>query len=80
MARSVKKETNKPTHELVLRVKLANGKEMTLGRIGLFTDNNNLHEQVSAMNTERIATLLTKLTAEVIEYGESNTQEIDLGF
>lgn len=80
MARSVKKETNKPTYDLVLKVTLANGNQMTLGRIGLFTENNKLHEQVSEMGCTRLATLLTKLTAEIQEHGNSPSQEIDLGF
>lgn len=74
-------ETNKPTHELVLKVSLPNGSEMTLGRVGLFTDNNNLHSQISEMNDERLAILLTKLSASVVEYGEDKgSKEVDLGF
>lgn len=75
------KTQSTPDKELVLKVSLPNGNEITLGRVGLFTENNNLHAQVAEMNNERLATLLTKLTATVVEYGESKgSKEIDLGF
>lgn len=75
------KSTQTPDKELVLKVTLPNGNEVTLGRVGLFTENNNLHAQVAEMNDERLATLLTKLTATVVEYGENKgSKEIDLGF
>lgn len=73
-------ETNKPTHELVLKVELPNG-EMTLGRIGLFTENNDLHLQVSEMSAERLEILLSKLSASVVEYCEDKgTRKVNLGF
>lgn len=54
---------------------------MKVGKIGLFTDNNKLHEQLSELSPERLQAMLTKCTLSIEAYGnESTSQEIDLGF
>lgn len=64
-------ETNRPeelTHELVLTVELNDGSQRIVGRISLF-DNNKLHQKIIASSDERLQELLSKCTAQVIEYG-----------
>lgn len=77
MSRKVQtKESNLPTHELVVKFTLPNGKETTIGRIGLFTENNDVHELIQALDNEGIKTLLSKCYGEVIEYGSSSKEKI----
>ena len=64
-------ESKLPTHDLV--VKFNNGEqEIILGRIGLFTENNDLHEFIANLPADKISTIAVKLAFELTEHGSSN--------
>ena len=67
-------ESKLPTHDLV--VKFNNGEqEIILGRIGLFTENNDLHEFIANLSEEKIKTIAVKLSFELAEHGIRNNSK-----
>lgn len=68
------KETNTPTHNLVVILTTKAGKQVKLGNVGLFTENNSYHEVISEMSEAELAEL--NLSFEIAKYGESTKAEI----
>lgn len=72
MARSTKVTTSvKPTHELVLRFTLPDGRITTIGYVGLF-EGNDVHELMVEKlqnDPEELDRFLKALTGEVVEAG-----------
>ena len=62
-----------PTHDLVVKFTQGN-QEIILGRIGLFTDNNDLHEFIANLSEEKIKTIAAKLSFELAEHGSTRNK------
>ena len=75
MARKPNNEVSKlPSHDLVVKF-THNDQEIILGRIGLFTDNNDLHQFIASLPEEKIKTIHAKLSFELSEHGIRNSSK-----
>ncbi|WP_395143737.1 hypothetical protein ACF3NV_07760 [Moraxella atlantae] len=73
-------DSNKPTHELVIRLTDPSGQSIQL-RSSLFTQNNDGHALVSSLNSEQLLKLITEYgELSIIEAGTSTKQERKFGF
>lgn len=73
-------DSNKPTHELVIRLTDPSGQSIQL-RSSLFTQNNDGHALVSSLNSEQLLKLITEYgELSVIEAGTSTKQSRKFGF
>ena len=64
-------ETKLPSHDLLVKF-THEGQEITLGRIGLFTENNDLHQFIASLPQEKIETIHSKLSFALSEHGETH--------
>ena len=68
----------KPTHELIVRVPTADGRTVTLGKIGLFA-NSKLHNKIIAQkDMSKILSLLSKGEIDVVTAGADTSADIEL--
>lgn len=68
VAETSQTESKTPTHDLIVKFNHG-GQEIILGRIGLFTGNNELHEFISQLPAEKIQTIHAKLSFELGIHG-----------
>ena len=73
-------KTTKPTHNIVLTKTLPSGQTVTF-KLGLFTDNNSVHNKLSELTAEKVKAFISSMTVTLAEYGEVDldTDNIDLG-
>lgn len=67
------KNSKMPTHELVVSIETKEG-EYTLGKIGLFTSNNGLHNSLKELPPEKLANLGKLLNFSIIPYGTKTSK------
>lgn len=69
---------HKPTHELVIKVPTADGRVITLGKVGLFP-NNKLHQKIIAQqDMSKILSLLSKGAVEIVTAGADTSTDVEL--
>ena len=75
-----KTKTNLPTHELNVAVTLPNGNTVTIGRVGLFTENNKIHRSLAKLSQDQLVALVSNISLSLQEYGSNHdTEEVDFG-
>ena len=68
----------KPTHELVVKVPTADGRTISIGRIGLFA-NNKLHQKlIGQKDMSKILSLISRGDVEVVLAGSDTSADIEL--
>lgn len=68
----------KPTHELVIRVPTADGRNVSIGKIGLFA-NNKIHKKIiEQADMTKILSLISKGAVEVITAGADTSVDVEL--
>lgn len=73
-------DSNKPTHELVIRLTDPSGQTIQL-KSSLFTQNNDGHNLIASLTSEQLLKLISQYgELSVIEAGSSTKQERKFGF
>ena len=75
-----KTQTNLPTHELNVAVTLPNGNSVTVGRVGLFTENNKIHRSLAKLSQEQLTALVSNISLSLQEYGANRDTEEEVDF
>lgn len=72
------KAKEKPTHELIVRVPTADGRMVSIGKLGLFA-NSKLHQKLIAQkDMNKILSLISKGEVEVVTAGADTSADIEL--